>query len=153
MEDSIKTQDEVLKLRKRLLDFQRTGAMAPESFMTYQQTILQLWQEAERRRQACMAQKETLLRQAAAAESQAHAFSAMSSIMFSVIDGYVSLEEKRIREEQERAQEKQAAEEEEKEEAANKALLEAKEASEDLKAYVAEAAAKATKTKGRPKKK
>lgn len=108
--DEAKTQEELLKLRKRLLDFQRLGVMDPEAFMTYQQTILQLWQEAERRRQACMAQVEGLKRQAAAAESQAHAFSSMSSIFYAVVNGYVEIEEKRFREEAERQAERKAAE-------------------------------------------
>lgn len=111
--DEVKPQEEALKLRKRLLDFQRLGAMNPESFATYQQTILQLWQEAERRRQACLTQSETFKRQAAAAESQAHAFSAMSSILYSVVNGYVEIEEKRLREIAERQAERQEIQQQE----------------------------------------
>lgn len=100
----------LLKLRKRLSDLLGKGLVSSDAFGMYQQTILQLHQECERRRQTCLGQAETLKRQAAAAESQAHAFSAMASIIFSVVNGYVELEERRAREEADRAKERAAAE-------------------------------------------
>jgi hypothetical protein len=50
-----------------------------------------------------MSQAEQLRTQAAAVESQGHAFSAAGSVLFAVVNGYIDLEEKRIREMQERA--------------------------------------------------
>lgn len=104
MDDAnVRAQQDLVKLRQRILDLEKIGYMTPESFGTYQQTILQIWQEAEQRRQTCLAQASTLRMQAASAEAQAHAFSAMSSVMFAVVNGFVEAEEKRVREEAERA--------------------------------------------------
>lgn len=98
--------DDFLRVRTRLLDLQRTGLLNPEAFPTYQQTILQIWQESERRRVTLMNHAATLRTQAAAAEAQANAFTSMASILYNVINGYVELEQKRIHE----LQSKEAAE-------------------------------------------
>jgi len=99
-------QNDLIRLRTRLLDLQRSQKLNPESFALYQQTILQLHQETESRKQSCFSQAQTLRTQAAAIESQGHAFSSMASILFSVVNGYVLLEEKRIAEEIEREKER-----------------------------------------------
>ena len=104
-ESVLKLQQDLIRLRQKMVDLQKLDYMTPESFGTYQQTILQIWQEADRRRQTCITQAETLRRQAAAAEAQAGAFSVMSSIMYNVVNGFVEAGEKRIREEAERAAE------------------------------------------------
>jgi hypothetical protein len=96
--DNTKTQQDLVRLRKRILDLQKLDYMTPESFGTYQQTLLQIWQEAEQRRQTCLAQATTLRLQIAEAEAQAHAFSAVGSIIFSVVNGFVEIEEKRMAE-------------------------------------------------------
>lgn len=106
MENSAVDTEIIFKIRKRLNDLLSKGLVNPDAFGMYQQTILQLHQECERRRQTCLGQAETLKRQAAAAESQSHAFSAMASIIFSVVNGYADLEERRLREEAERAAER-----------------------------------------------
>lgn len=104
--DETNPQNDLLQLRKRLLDLQRSQSLTPEAFGLYQQTILQLHQEADKRKQSCMQQAQTLRAQAAAVESQGHAFSSMASILFSVVNGYILLEEKRAAEEQAREQER-----------------------------------------------
>lgn len=98
---------EAFKLRKRLGDLMRLGAATPE---TFQQAFLQVWQEAERQRQQCMTAAEDHLRQYHQLIAQAHAFSMYSSISYSVINGYVTIEERRAVELAERAKEKAAAE-------------------------------------------
>ncbi len=95
----------LVKLRARMNDLLRMGLVTPEGFGMYQQTVLQLLQEFDRRKQTCFQQAEQLRAQAAASESQGHAFSVCGSILFSIVNGYIDLEEKRIREEQERAKE------------------------------------------------
>lgn len=97
----------LVKLRSRMNDLLRMGIVTPEGFGMYQQTILQLLQEFDRRKQTCFQQAEQLRAQAAASDSQAHAFSVCGSILFSIVNGYIDLEEKRIREEQERAKERE----------------------------------------------
>ena len=107
---AVNPQEEMLLLRKRLLDLQKTGMLTPESFPTYQQTILQIWQETERRRMSCLEQAQTLRTQAMQAEAQSHAFSVMGSLLYAVINGYVVLENRRVADEQERARQKAAEE-------------------------------------------
>jgi len=98
--------DDLIRLRTKLLEFQKQGALSsPEAFGTYQQSILQVFQEAERRKHTCMAQAASFRQQAAAAEAQAHAFSTVGSILYSIVDGYVSAEHKRLAEEAERKKE------------------------------------------------
>jgi hypothetical protein len=99
----------VLKLRARLADMLKTGLVAPEHFGLYQQTMLQLLGEIERREQECRNQAQQLRQQAAAADSQAHAFIAMKSILFNVVNGYLDLEERRLKEIAEREAEAKAA--------------------------------------------
>jgi len=91
----------LVKLRSRMNDLLRAGLVTPEGFGMYQQTVLQLLQEFDRRKATCFQQAETLRAQAAASEAQGHAFSVCGSILFSVVNGYMDLEERRIREMQE----------------------------------------------------
>lgn len=92
---------EMFRLRKRLGDLMRLGAGTPA---TFQQAILQIWQEAERQRQSCMTAAENHLRQYHQYTAQASAFAMYSSIAYSVINGYVTIEERRFQELQERAE-------------------------------------------------
>ena len=92
----------LVKLRTRMNDLLRMGIVTPEGFGMYQQTVLQLLQEFDRRKATCFSQAEQLRAQAAASESQGHAFSVCGSILFSIVNGYIDLEEKRIREMKER---------------------------------------------------
>jgi hypothetical protein len=100
-------EQELVKLRRRVAEMLKLGAATPE---TYLQTIMQLFQEAERRRQICMGEAEDCLRKHQALVAQAHGFSSMSSILYNIVNGYVTLEEKRILETAER--EKEQAEKE-----------------------------------------
>jgi hypothetical protein len=95
-------EQDLLRLRRRLGDLLRLGGMTPE---TFQQTILQLWQEVEKRRQSCLHEAEDYMRKYQASLAQAGAFSAQSSILFAIINGFVTLEERRIQETADRARE------------------------------------------------
>jgi hypothetical protein len=94
---------ELIRLRRRVSDLVRLGAATPE---TYIQTVLQLFQEVERRRQACMSEADDYLRKHHALVAQAHGFSSMSSILFSIINGFATLEERRLQEMTDRAKER-----------------------------------------------
>lgn len=100
--------EEILKLRRRVKDLLGLGYMTEESGGTYEQTILQVWQEADRGRVNCLAQAETLKRQAAAAEAQAGAFTMMSSILYNVVNGFVEAGNRRLREDAEKQAEREA---------------------------------------------
>lgn len=95
--------EELVRLRKRVNDLLQLGAATPETFA---QTMMQLWQEGERRRQSCIAEAEDHLRKYHAMIAQAHGFAAQSSILYSVINGYATIEERRILELAEREKEK-----------------------------------------------
>ena len=101
----------MVNLRTKMNELLSLGVATPEGFGLYEQTILQLFQEFEKRKQSCFAQAQQLRTQAAAVESQGHAFSACGSVVFNIVSGYIDLERKRIQEEQERAAEKKKAEE------------------------------------------
>lgn len=103
MSDTQDTQASILvRLRTRMQELLRLGITTPEGFGMYQQTMLQLLQEFDRRKATCLEQAEHLRRQAAAAEAQAAAFGVSGSVLFAVVNGYLDIQEKTIREEQER---------------------------------------------------
>jgi len=99
----IQAQEDILRMRKAIQELAVLGVLTPETVGTYEQTILQIWKEAERRRVSLQQQAEVLRKQAAAADAQAGAFSAMASIMFSVVHGFVEVSQKRALEDAERA--------------------------------------------------
>jgi hypothetical protein len=109
--------DEILRLRKRVTDLLNLGYMTPESAGTYEQTLLQIHQESERRKQQLMHQAATLRRQADAAEAQGHAFSAMASILYSIVNGFYEAGRKRLQEDEAREVDKAQRAMEEAEEA------------------------------------
>lgn len=96
---------ELQRLRKRVSDLMRMNSLTPE---TFQQMVFQLFQESERRRQTCLQEAEEHLRKYHALLSQAGAFSAQGSILFAVVNGFATLEERRIQEMADRAKEKEA---------------------------------------------
>lgn len=100
---------ELLKIRRRVSDLVRLGAATPE---TYLQTVMQLFQESERRRQVCMSEAEDCLRRHQALVAQAHGFSAVGSILFAIVNGFATLEERRVIESAERAREQKEKEDE-----------------------------------------
>jgi hypothetical protein len=99
-------EQEAIKLRQRLNDLFRLGAATPE---TLQQAFMQVWQETERRRQSCLSEADDHLRKYQALLAQSGAFSAIGSIAYAVINGYVQLEEKRLQEKIERDKERLGA--------------------------------------------
>jgi hypothetical protein len=104
--------DELVKLRKRMLDALNLGVIDTNSKDIYEATLIQIMNEAERQRQTCVARAEDLRRQAAIADGQAAAFTQVGSIVYNVLNGYIIVAERQKREEQERAaemEEKRAA--------------------------------------------
>jgi hypothetical protein len=95
--------EDITRLRKRLLDAVSHGIVKSDSKDIYEATLIQVLNEAERQRQRCMTQADTLRRQAAVADGQASAYSAIGSIVFNVLNGFVDAAERANREERERA--------------------------------------------------
>lgn len=92
--------EDIAKLRMRVSDAVAKGLTAKEGKDFLEATLIQIMNEAERNRQNCLNNAETLRKQAAAFEGQAGAFASVTSIVFNVINGYVTLAEQ---EEQSRA--------------------------------------------------
>ena len=90
--------EDILKLRKRINDALEKNVISGEVKDFYEATLLEIMNDAERQRQNCLNQADTLKRQAAIAEGQAAAFSMISSIVYNVINGYVVQAEKREKE-------------------------------------------------------
>ena len=95
--------EDLVRLRKRVADMLRLGAATPETFL---QTIMQIWQETERRRSSCMQDADDHLRKFHALTAQAAGFASMGSILYSIVNGYATLEERRVQEMIDREKEK-----------------------------------------------
>lgn len=91
------------EIRLKLLELQKGGAFTPDSFGTYEQTVLQLHQECERRKQSLLAHANTLSEQIKAAQAQAAAFTVVASLLYNVVNGFVEAEKRRLHEETARA--------------------------------------------------
>ena len=85
--------EDIAKLRLRVSDAVAKGLTVKDGKEFLESTLIQIMNEAERNRQNCMNNAETLRKQAAAFEGQAGAFASVSSIVFNVINGYVTLAE------------------------------------------------------------
>ena len=103
MSDIDKKASDLIRLRQRFLDLQKLDALNPEAFGTFQQSFMEVFQEAEKRKQSCQSQANTLRRQADAADTQANAFSTISSILYNIVDGHIGIEQRRVAEDQSRA--------------------------------------------------
>lgn len=106
--------DDLIRLRKRMQDALGLGVVDNNSKDLYEATLIQVMNEAEKQRQACVSRAEDLRRQAAIADGQSHAFVQVSSIIYSVLNGYIVAAEKQRQEEIDHAAEmaeKEAAKE------------------------------------------
>ena len=97
--------DDLVKLRKRMLDALNFGVVDESLKDFYEATLIQIMNESERQRQACVTRAEELRRQAAVADGQANAFIQVNSIVYNVLNSYILAAEKSKREELERAEE------------------------------------------------
>jgi hypothetical protein len=97
--------EDIIRLRKRVIDAVTSGVVDPNLKDFYEATLLQILNESERQRQVCVAQAEALRKQASVADGQASAYSAVGSIVYNVLNSYILQAEKVVREEQSRAAE------------------------------------------------
>lgn len=86
--------ENLIKLRQRMTDALKEGVVGPEGKDFYEATMIQIMNEAERQRQICVQQADTLRRQAATADGQASAFSMISSIVYNVLNSFIIQAEK-----------------------------------------------------------
>lgn len=86
--------ESIIKLRARVQDAVVRGLVNKEGKDFLEATLIQVMNDSERQRQNCLTQAENLRRQASVFEGQAGAFGSISSIVFNVINGYVTIAEK-----------------------------------------------------------
>lgn len=99
--------EEVLKLRKKLIDAVSAGVVDPNSKGTVEALLIQIMNESEKNRQQCTNQAEELRKRAAMLDGQAAGFTTVGSIVYNVINGFTQAAE-RDRRERERAAEEEA---------------------------------------------
>jgi hypothetical protein len=104
--------EEVVRLRKRFAEAVKAGVVHGVGKENVEAILIQVLNEAEKNKQQCTLQVDSLKRQLAQIEGQVSAFSSMASVVYNVINGFVIAAE---REEAERA--RQEAEEAEKRQA------------------------------------
>ena len=98
--------EDIIKLRQRVHDALSKGIITGNSDFL-EATLIQIMNEAERNRQNCLTNAENLRKQAATFEGQAGAFASVSSIVYSVINGFVLVAERDEVERAAQASEKQ----------------------------------------------
>jgi len=99
--------EEVLKLRKKLVDAVTAGVVDPNSKTTIEAFLIQILNESEKSRQQCSSQADELKKRASSLEGQAAGFNAVSGIVYNVITGFIQAAE-RDRRERERLAEEEA---------------------------------------------
>ncbi len=106
--------EDVIALRQKMAEAVRSGFIDEGNKGTYEMTLLQIMNEAERQRQNCAKRAETLKMQAATAEGQSAAFGMISSIVNSIVNSMVKKTIKNTEEEEElKKQEEEANKEKE----------------------------------------
>lgn len=98
--------EDILKLRSRVAEAVSAGAL-DGSKETLEAILIQIMNDAERNRQNCVTQAETVRKQAATLDGQAAAFSSVVSSVYNVINAFVKIAEK-SREEEARVAAEQA---------------------------------------------
>jgi hypothetical protein len=101
-------QEEIQKLRKKVADAVAIGVVNDEGKEIYEATLIQILNEAEMHRQRNVSQIENLKKQISTLEGQINGFTMVSSIIQSILNGYITIANRAKREEEERAAEKEA---------------------------------------------
>lgn len=104
--------EDLIKLRTRMVDAVGAGVVG-EDADTYKMTLIQILNEAERKRQKAEAGIANMRNQVTMMEGQVNAYSQMGSIIYAVLDGYVKIAEKTAAEESRRDRERAEREAEE----------------------------------------
>ncbi|NJO18689.1 MAG: hypothetical protein HC877_24075 [Thioploca sp.] len=83
-------QEMLFKLRRRMLDAVKLEVIDEKSKDIYEQTLLQIMNEAERQRIRCLNLSNEYRMKADGARSQAAGFETMISVVYSILNGLVS---------------------------------------------------------------
>lgn len=88
------TGETLINLRKRVMDAVKFGVLDEKSKDFFEASLIQIMNEAERNRLKCDSLCEQYKRQAAQAEAQSSAYSQLGSIVYAVLNGFVTSAEK-----------------------------------------------------------
>lgn len=91
--------DDIVKLRTRFQEALKLGLVQGDMADFYQTTLLSIMNDAERKRQEHLAAAQRMMEQAKVEEGQAKAFSAMSSMVYNVLNGFITKAEQALEEE------------------------------------------------------
>jgi hypothetical protein len=91
--------EDISKLRRRFADAINAGVISKDGKDTFEAVLLQIVNEADKQRQSNLNQADALRRQASALDGQANAFSSVASIVYSVLNGYVTAQERALEDE------------------------------------------------------
>lgn len=103
--------DDILKLRNKVASAVELGVFDPSASNSIEAILIQIMNEAEKSRQQCSSQAESLRKEASKIDGQAFGFSSIINVIYNVLNGYISLGEKAKREEDARLTEKKLEEE------------------------------------------
>ncbi len=104
--------EEVVNLRKKIIEAVTSEVLDPQFKDFYEATLLQIMNETERQRQGCVARAEDLRRQASVLDGQSQSFQQLGSIIYAVLNGYIKAAERGKAEELARELERQKEAEE-----------------------------------------
>ena len=77
-----------------MVDALKTGVVDEKHHGLVQQILLQIMNDAERQRQQCLSQVEAFKNQIVMAQGQANGYSAIASIVYGTLDGFIKQSER-----------------------------------------------------------
>lgn len=107
--------EHLLMLRSKIREAFQHQLLNPANTDIFESTLIQILNSSEQQRQRCINQADSLKKQAATLEGQASAYSMVGSLIYNVLNGYVTLAQKDIEEREESKKEEQEDLEAEKE--------------------------------------
>jgi len=97
--------EDIIKLRQAVTDAVKSGVLDQPTSEVTQMVLLQVMNEAEKRKQSHEAAAGRAREQASAEEAQAKAFGALNSMVFSILNGLITKQQQVNEEEVEKAEE------------------------------------------------
>lgn len=85
--------EDIIKLRQRVNDAVKRGLVSSDKDL-FEASLIQIMNDAEKNRQNCIAQSDSLRKQASLFDGQAGAFASVSSIVYNVLNGFVTAAER-----------------------------------------------------------
>ncbi len=90
----MESSETLVNLRKRMADAVDLGVVGEDTKPVFEATLIQIMKNAEKHRLRCISLAEQYRRQEAQAIAEGNAFSQMGSIVFAILNGFVSAAER-----------------------------------------------------------